>query len=214
MRGVVAIDITLDGLSQYIAEHKVSPNTLSYVLDQDGRVLAASDLSKTYTADKGKVDLRHISDLENQLPALAYGAHPRNGGGTLYGFTYDGHEYFASLSTLPADFGKRWQLFIVTPVSDFTGAFDRNNRLLLAVGIVATLLALIVIYFLSGMLSAPLERLAAKVTMIEEMDGEPLPLVRSKVREIDVLARAIDTLDVAVKSFAAFVPVGLVQASC
>ena len=76
--------------------------------------------------------------LENELPALAYGAHPRNGGGTLYSFTYDGHEYFASLSTLPADFGKRWQLFIVTPVADFTGAFDRNNRLLLTVGLVAT----------------------------------------------------------------------------
>jgi adenylate cyclase len=211
VRGVVAIDITLDGLSQYIAEHKVSPNTLSYVLDQDGRVLAASDLSKTYTADKGKVDLRHISDLANELPALAYGAHPRNGGSNLYTFTYDGREYFSSLSTLPADFGKRWQLFIVTPVSDFTGAFDRNNRLLLTVGIVATLLALTVIYFLSGMLSAPLERLAAKVTMIEKMDGAPLPLVRSKVREIDVLARAIDTLDSAVKSFAAFVPVGLVR---
>ncbi len=211
VRGVVAIDITLDGLSQYIAEHKVSPNTLSYVLDQDGRVLAASDLSKTYTADKGKVDLRHISDLDNQLPALAYGAHPRNGGGNLYGFSYDGREYFASLSTLPPNFGKRWQLFIVTPVADFTGAYDRNNRLLLTVGIVATLMALTVIYFLSGMLSAPLERLAAKVTMIEKMDSEPLPLVRSRVREIDVLSRAIDTLDSAVKSFAAFVPVGLVR---
>ena len=211
VRGVVAIDITLDGLSQYVSEHRVSPNTLSYVLDQDGRVLAASDLSKTYTSDKGKVDLRHISDLENELPALAYGAHPRNGGGTLYSFTYDGHEYFASLSTLPSDFGKRWQLFIVTPVSDFTGAFDRNNRLLLTVGIVATLVALVVIYFMSGLLSAPLERLAAKVTKIEKMDGEILPLVRSRVREIDVLARAIDTLDSAVKAFAAFVPVGLVR---
>ncbi|MGE5151999.1 MAG: adenylate/guanylate cyclase domain-containing protein [Rhodospirillaceae bacterium] len=211
VRGVVAIDITLDGLSQYIAEHKVSPNTLSYVLDQDGRVLAASDLSKTYAADKGKVDLRHISDLENELPALAYGAHPRNGGGTLYNFSHGGREYFASLSTLPADFGKHWQLFIVTPVADFTGAFDRNNRLLLTVGMVATLVALIVIYLLSGMLSAPLERLAAKVSKIEKMDGESLPLVRSRVREIDVLARAIDTLDSAVKSFASFVPVGLVR---
>jgi class 3 adenylate cyclase len=35
--------------------------------------------------------------------------------------------------------------------------------------------------------------------------------VNSSIREIAVLARAIDTLDVAVKSFAAFVPVGLVS---
>jgi adenylate cyclase len=213
VRGVVAADITLEGLSEYIAEHRVSPNTLSYVLDQQGRVLAASDLSKTYVANKGKVELRHISALDNELPAIAYGAHPRNGGASLYSFTFGGREYFGSLSTMPDNFGKRWQFFIVTPVSDFTGVFDHNNRLLLAVGLIATVLALAIIYILSGLVSAPLERLAAKVARIQEMDGADgkLPVVRSKVREIDVLARAIDTLDNAVKSFAAFVPVGLVK---
>jgi len=211
VKGVVAADITLEGLSQYIAEHKISPNTLSYVLDHQGRVLAASDLSKTYTTDKGRLDLRHISNLDSELPAIAYGAHPRNGGDALYNFTYGGNEYLASLSTLSADFGRRWQLFVITPISDFTGAFDRNNRLLLAVGLIATAVALAIIYFLSGALSAPLERLAAKVLKIQEMHSEPLPVVRSKVREIDVLARAIDRLDAAVKSFAAFVPVGLVK---
>lgn len=211
-RGVIAADITLAGLSEYIAEHRISPNTLSYVLDQQGRVLAASDLSKTYVANKGKVELRHISALDNELPAIAYGAHPRDGGASLYGFTFGGREYFGSLSTMPDNFGKRWQFFIVTPVSDFTAVFDHNNRLLLAVGLIATALALAIIYVLSGLVSAPLERLAAKVTRIQDMDGEvPLPAIRSKVREIDVLARAIDTLDNAVKSFAAFVPVGLVK---
>ena len=211
VKGVVAADLTLEGLSQYIAEHRISPNTLSYVLDHQGRVLAASDLSRTYTADKGRVELRHVSAIDAELPAIAYGAHPRNGGDQLYSFTYGGQEYFASLSTMPADFGKRWQFFIVTPVSDFTGAFDRNNRLLLAVGLFATVVALAIIYLLSGAVSAPLERLAAKVLKIQDMGSEPLPVVRSKVREIDVLARAIDKLDAAVKSFSAFVPVGLVR---
>jgi adenylate cyclase len=211
VKGVVAADITLEGLSQYIAEHRISPNALSYVLDHQGRVLAASDLSKTYTTDKGRVELRHISNLDSELPAIAYGARPRNGGDALYNFTSGGNEYVASLSTLPPDFGRRWQLFVVTPVSDFTGTFDRNNRLLLAVGLTATAIALVIIYFLSGALSAPLERLAAKVLKIQEMGSEPLPVVRSKVREIDVLGRAIDRLDAAVKSFAAFVPVSLVK---
>jgi adenylate cyclase len=71
VQGVVAADITLEGLSEYIAEHKISPNALSYVLDQQGRVLSASDLSKTYTSEKGRVDLRHISQLDNELPAIA-----------------------------------------------------------------------------------------------------------------------------------------------
>ncbi|HET6197919.1 MAG TPA: cache domain-containing protein, partial [Acetobacteraceae bacterium] len=211
VQGVVAADITLDGLSQYIAEHRISPNALSYVLDHQGRVLAASDLSRTYTANRGQVELRHISSIDAELPAIAYGAHPRNGGSTSYPFTYGGREYIASLSTLLPNFGRRWQLFVIAPVADFTGAFDRGNELLLAVGLGATALSLAIIYLLSGTVSAPLERLAAKVLKIQEMGNEPLPVVRSRVREIDVLARAIDTLDAAVKSFASFVPVGLVK---
>jgi adenylate cyclase len=211
IQGVVAADITLEGLSEYIAEHRISPNTLSYVLDQQGRVLAASDLSKTYTAEKGRVELRHISQLENELPAIAYGAHPRSSGATLYPFHYGGREYLASLSTLPPDFGKRWQLFVITPISDFTETFDVNNKYLLALGVIATALALVIIYVMAGAISAPLERLAAKVVRIQDLDPEPLPVVRSQIREINVLARAIDTLDAAVKSFAAFVPMGLVK---
>jgi adenylate cyclase len=211
VQGVVAADLTLEGLSEYISEHKISPNALTYVLDRQGRVLSASDLSKTYTSDKGRVDLRHISQLDNELPAIAYGAHPRSSGDTFYAFHYRGREYLASLSTLPPDFGKKWQLFIITPIADFTGTFDRNNQYLLALGLAATALALVIIYVMAGAISAPLERLAAKVARIQELHPEPLPVVRSQVREIAVLSRAIDTLDTAVKSFAAFVPMGLVK---
>ncbi len=40
--------MTLTGLGEYLAERKISPGTVSYMLDHQGRVIAASDLSKTY----------------------------------------------------------------------------------------------------------------------------------------------------------------------
>ena len=39
VRGVVAIDITLDSFSQYLADRKVSPGSLSFILDSQGRVI-------------------------------------------------------------------------------------------------------------------------------------------------------------------------------
>lgn len=69
--GVAAADITLDGLSQYLSERKISRGSLSYILDQQGRVLAASDLTRTYTNDNGRVALRHVASLDNSLPAAA-----------------------------------------------------------------------------------------------------------------------------------------------
>ncbi len=208
--GVTAIDITLEGLGEYLSERKVSPGTLSYIMDHQGRVIAASDMSKTYANVQGKLELLHITALDNDLPAIAYSARPR-GSENLYTFDYRGREYVASLATLAPEFGKRWQLFIVTPLSDFTGAFQENNIRLVVFGLLATVLQIIIIYFLTSIISSPLEKLAFKVDRIQKLGTEQIPTVSSPVREIAVLSRAIDTLDAAVKSFSAFVPIGLVS---
>ena len=207
--GVVAADITLDGMSRYLAERKVSPGTQSYIIDHQGRVISASDLSKTYANVNGRLELNHITSLDNDLPAIAFSARPRQHE-RQYSFVHAGKEYIASLSTFPPELGKKWQLFIITPVDDFTGAFQENNNRLFVFGLIAIALQIIIIYFLTGAIARPLEKLALKVGRIQELRAETLPVIVSPVREIAVLSRAIETLDAAVKSFSAFVPVGLV----
>lgn len=208
--GVAAVDITLNGLGEYLSERKVSPGTLSYILDHQGRVIAASDLSKTYANVDGRLELLHITSLDKELPAIAFSARPRGSEGQ-FTFTFDGRDYVASLATLAPEFGKKWQLFIITPMSDFTGTFQDNNIRLAAFGVLALLLQIVVIYFLTSIVSSPLERLAFKVGKIQDLGGDRLPPVNSPIREIAVLSKAIETLDAAVKSFSAFVPIGLVN---
>ena len=210
LRGVAAADITLDGLSNYLTERKISPSTLSYILDHQGRVIANSERVKTYTSHNGRVELQHVTSLGNDLPAIAFSFRPRDNE-RMFSFAHGGKDYIASLTTLPPEFGKRWQLFVITPLADFTSAFDEQNKRLALFGAVAILLQICIIYFLSSVVSAPLERLALKVTKIQDLEGDNLPPLQSPIREVAVLARAIDTLDSAVKSFAAFVPVGLVR---
>jgi adenylate cyclase len=208
--GVAAADLTLDGLSQFLSERKISPGTLSFILDMQGGVLANSEMAKTWANDDGDVSLRHITSLPNQLPAIAYSARPRDSD-KPYFFSYGGANYVASSSVLPSWLGTSWQLFTITPLEDFTGPFDHNNQLLFIWGLVAIAIEILLIYFLSRMMSAPLERLATNVAMIEHLDGEIPPPLRSSIAEISVLAKAIDTLGATVESFAAFVPVGLVR---
>jgi adenylate cyclase len=208
--GVAAADITLDGLSQFLAERKISPGTLSYILDTEGGVLANSDRTKTYANEDGRVALQHITSLADQLPALAYSARLHDSEAP-YSFSYAGTQYVARCSMLPMRFGKSWQLFTVTPLGDFAGAFERNNKLLLFWGLIAIAAEILIIYFLSAVVSSPLERLALKVAKIEDLASHDLPPLRSSIAEISVLSKAIETLGATVKSFAAFVPVGLVR---
>jgi adenylate cyclase len=72
-------------------------------------------------------------------------------------------------------------------------------------------LQVVIFYFLSSIISRPLERLAGNVDHIRELDAQYQPSISSAIREISRLSRAIDMLDNAVKSFSAFVPVGLVR---
>jgi adenylate cyclase len=208
--GVAAADMTLNGLSEYLAHSKISPNTTSYILNAQDGVIANSELAKTYTVNDGQVQLRHIASLESKLPAIAYNHRP-NDSEKLYYFAYDGKQYVASYTTLPLDLGSKWQLFIITPLDDFMHVFKEHNTKLLIMGLLAIALEIVVIYFLSAALSAPLERLALKVGRIESLSAEEYHSLNSPIREISVLSKAIDTLDTTVKSFAAFVPVGLVK---
>jgi adenylate cyclase len=214
-RGVVAVDITLQSFSEYLAEHKVSANTLSYILDNTGRVIANSDLTRTYSSVGGRVELQHVAALGNDLAAQAFMARPRNeakaGETHQFSFSFNGQDYVASLSTLPEEFGTRWQLFVITPLRDFTRPFEEHNNRLLMFGIVVVLLQVAIILYLSSVLSRPLEQLALKVGRIQELQGDSAPSPPSSIREISVLSRAIDTLDTAIKSFASYVPVGLVR---
>jgi adenylate cyclase len=211
LRGVVAADVTLDSFSAYLGRHPISPNSLSYLLDHEGRVLAASDGATIYGSNNDVVELPHVTSIDKPLVALAYSFRPRGDPDGVFPFSHDGKDYLVGLSSFAEALGKPWQLFVITPLADLTEEFSRNNRRMLLLGLAAILVQLGVIYLLASLVASPLQRLARKVERIQALEPTASPPVRSSVRELAVLSRAIETLDVAVQAFARFVPVGLVR---
>lgn len=209
--GVVAADITLDSFSAYLASRRISEGSLGYLLDRNGMVLAASDGSAVARNERDAVELRHVSSLDSGIAALAYGHRPKDDPHAVYEFSVDGGDYVAGLSAFDESFGKRWQLFVVTPLEDFTQQFSLNNRRMLMLGLAAILVQLLILYVLASLISSPLQKLAMKVERINRLERSGLPALHSSIREVDVLSRAIETLDAAVKAFASFVPVDLVR---
>ncbi|MCR9177787.1 MAG: cache domain-containing protein [Alphaproteobacteria bacterium] len=212
LAGVVAADVTLDSFSRDLAQKPVSSNSLSYLLDENGLVLAASDGTTTYGSDNQRVVLPHVADVENRLVAHAYGKRPFEFDTEVYEFDLDGQAYIVGLSSFEQDLGKPWRLMVLTPLNDFTAEFTRNNRDMLLLGLGAVIVQLTIIYFIAGLVASPLQRMARKVARIQDLKSSAdLPVVRSRVREVAALSRAIETLDTAVQAFARFVPVGLVR---
>ena len=199
LRGVVAVDVTLDRFSAYLGQDPISDNSVSYLLDDEGRVLAASDRAKTYGSDNEKVTLPHITEIDNRLAARAFEEKPAAPEASFYIFDHDAESYIAGVSGFDEDFGKPWTLLTITPIADFTRAFHQKDQRMVAIGLGAVLVQLVVAYLIASFISAPLQRMARKVQLIQsgQRSGD-LPPVRSRVREVALLSDAIDTLDAAI----------------
>ena len=94
-----------------------------------------------------------MSAVDTGIAALAYGLRPRGDSDSVYEFSHDGRDYIAGLSAFDESFGKRWQLFVVTPLEDFTQQFSLNNRRMLMLGLAAILVQLLIIYVLASLIS-------------------------------------------------------------
>ncbi len=212
--GVIAADITLDNLSKFLAERVVSAGAMSLIIDDHDKVIANSNLKEQTKRVAGKIDLKHVGALDTDLPALAMLQQSKVSNKDNFTFVHPNtkEEYAASLSSFASDSSNRWKVLIVAPLDDFSGPLKENNKRLLIFGTLAIILQILFIYFLSRLIAKPLERLERKVNNVRELIEVSVPeVIESPIREIASLSRAVDTLDHAVRSFAAFVPVGLVK---
>ncbi|TWO65519.1 HAMP domain-containing protein [Caenimonas sedimenti] len=209
--GVVAIDILMDSLSHFLKARLVSPNSLSLIVDRDGLIVAHSDASQVLKRDvAGALSRVRINELKDPLPALAFGergAHKQ----AQFNFMHRGDEYVAMFAPFPPEFGKAWDVVIVTPLEDFVGEASANNRQLLLMGLVAIGLQVLVIYALSRRIARPLEQLEQQVQDVQDFKTTHSEPVRSRIREISSLATSVGTLQGAITAFSAFVPRELVR---
>lgn len=211
LAGVLAIDILLDSLSQYLKTRPVSAHSISLIVDNEGLIVAHPQTQQALKREaSGSLTRVRLSELSDALPALAFamrGEQKRN----QFTFSHRGEEYVAMFSPFPREFGKAWEVAIVAPLEDFVGEWKANNQKLLVFGLGAIVLQVLLIYVLSRRIARPLEQLEAQVALVQEFSPERPDPIRSPIREIASLAHAVDTLQSAIGAFSAFVPRELVK---
>ncbi|MES2584058.1 MAG: adenylate/guanylate cyclase domain-containing protein [Pseudomonadota bacterium] len=199
--GVFTVDLTLETLSRYLSDNRVTANSITIMLDETAGVIAHSELERGWTHKAA--DVRVVGAVAERL----------RGGKDRFVFSAgpDNTEYIATFSPFPKDFNKPWELLIITPTDDFVGLVKSTNRDMMLLGVLAFCLQLALIYRLSKGLSKPIEQLADDVSSIREFNFAKTQQVVSRVREIAGLARAVRMLAQALESFTSYVPRGLVQ---
>jgi adenylate cyclase len=211
LAGVLAIDILLDSLSQYLKTRPVSAHSTSLIVDGDGFIVAHPDTQQALKREaSGGLTRVKLTELGDPLPALALAMRAEKKS-NRFTFSHGGEEQVALFSPFPPEFGKPWEVAIVAPLEDFVGEWKANNQKLLAFGLAAIVLQVLLIYALSRRIAKPLEQLEVQVNEVQQFSTRRTALVHSPIREIASLAQAVDTLQGAIGAFSAFVPRELVK---
>jgi class 3 adenylate cyclase len=210
--GFVGANMTFTLLSEFLASHKVSPHSTTLILDKSGRIIAHSTPSHGVHEVDGKLVAARIADLAD--PAIVKAAAIRaatKSDHVRFTLPSTGMEYVALFSAFPADFRKPWEVLIVVPLDDFIGDLKRTNRdlALLILSLIAVEAALI--FFVAKRISRPIQAVAHDVQVIQSLQFGMRDPPRSRIREIFQLENAVGLMSNSLRSFSAFVPLGIVQ---
>ena len=210
--GVASAHITFRGLSELLARHKASANSITVIADEHGELLAHPLPTKSVQVADGRLQVTSWADVDD--PQIVEAVHRRAAGSPdRFNFTlgHEGTEYVALFSKFPTGSGKTWQVLVVTPTADFVGELERTNRLLIWLMLAVVVAESTLIYVMAGRISNPIEVVSQAMRRIRSLSfGEQMP-PSSRIREIAELQHAARLLANALRSFAMFAPIGIVR---
>jgi adenylate cyclase len=209
--GAASANITLTMMSHFLDTHRASRNSITVIAQRLGGVIAHPIEAHGVRHEGGKVEVKTLAELDEPQVVEAVHQRGRRLGRNRFTFDSQGQEYIAEFAGFPSDFGKDWEVLVVTPTDDFVGGLKETNRKLLWIMAGLALVESVLIYFMARRLSRPIEIVSDAIQGIRRLAfPERLP-TGSTIREIAQLERATALLDNALRSFSVFVPVGLVR---
>src|SRR5450830_1295736 len=150
--GVVATDVSLRGLNDFIRDLHVSPHGVAFIVESNGNLIASSDGENIYTGEQGQVGRLRADGSHNAAIRNAYAtlqkrlAEEENIGGTESTFTFKGEQgeiVYAAYSWIRDNAGLSWITVVAVPRGDFLETLDSNARWTVLITVLAVAIALL-----------------------------------------------------------------------
>ena len=197
--GVVATDMSLHHLDEFLDSLTLSPNGVAFIVEDDGDLLATSR-GPHLRKGVGEEDRRlNAAESDDPLVVATYEAVWRfiddrdsaSGAGSFDG--PDGDKIQAGFARLQDSAGLNWVVAVATPRSDFMGAVTRNVQRTAIMSLIAcTLIVLLGLYILNR-IARNLRQFSQAARRMGEGDmSASVPVDRND--EIGELAKAFDNL--------------------
>jgi two-component system sensor histidine kinase ChiS len=199
-RGVMAVDIVLGQISDFLRNIKVSRSGQIFIMERSGAIVGSSTEEKPYiTGTDGKFQRLQAVDSNNPLTKAA-AKHIISNFNLRFveppkklQFQIDNRWHFVRILSYTDDVGLDWLVVVVIPENDFMEQINSNTRTTILLCIIALILAVIIGSLTARSLSKPILRLnaAAKNIATGEWHQE---LEIDRTDEVGQLAKSFNSM--------------------
>ena len=208
VRGVVGVDISLDSLSEFLEKLAINKQGTAFIVNRKHELIASSDETVVEQL-KDSYHLKKISEIDDPVLRTIY-AHYQQTGEHNFAVYYDDHRYAGVLTQFPFVF-KKWSIGIFIKSNYFIDILDDANTIVAIISLIILIIALLVSVLMARSISRPIMYLADATGRIKDMYlDEPVDL-KSHIRELQTMHRAINGMKTGLQAFNKYVPSELVR---
>lgn len=175
--GVVATDVSLTALSDFLKTIRVSPRSVAFVIEANGNLIASSDGTVINQEKDGQVGRLNARDSQSQFIKDAFaalGKHIQQPAGHETGertFSFEGphgEPVYGAYAFVRDNAGLSWMTVVVVPSDDFLGVLNKNARWTVVIGGIGIFLALLIGFSIVNWVVRDVRRLSKAATRIGE----------------------------------------------
>jgi adenylate cyclase len=203
--GVVGVDISLTGLSQFLSSLKMGNNGKALMVNNFRQLilypLVDSEKLMTTPEQQGmRVENIDIDWLREGTERF-FRQHEKD-----FFYTYQGQDYFFKAHDFSTEIGKPWYLVVVVPVDDFLDTIKANRVVNLSITCFMLLLSILFSLWLSRNLAKPLETMTRTMKQVSSLNFASLEYLSSPIREFQQMSDALNSMTQGLKAFLKYVP--------
>jgi class 3 adenylate cyclase len=212
--GAVQANLTIVELSHFLYLNRLTPNTISAIIDDKGDVLVPPVSLSTYKDKAFSMNLFMEQTRIKEKIEQALNSNPNNS--TLqktFSANIDGSTNAISIFEIPNPFGVRWKVLTITPDGDLIGSLEDTNVTILWLLAVLVPLQLILIHRISARASRGLQNISEQVNDIRELNFQDRHHAPGlfKVKELVDIRHGVALLQNTLQSLAQYIPIGVVR---
>ena len=199
---VIAADVTLQQLSATLTEYLPTPNSEIALLSEDGYVLGYNQPEKTIIkqADE-QVKIARLDELGSNVLAFVNTNELLQPG--PLSFSHEGRDWHGSVRkfNVSGSEGRDLTLVMLSPRDELLAGVIKMVKISLLITLGILLISIPLVSVVARMISKALNKLAEEAILISRFDFNRPFALRSKIKEIDELARSMEMMKSTISRF-------------